>query len=65
MVTTPSRTCSAPEMQPRTHSGSLQWRHATAKLMPPGPSSIRMFGCTAAPLSAFTMSLLPELANAQ
>ena len=41
MVTTPSRTCSAPEMQPRTHSGSLQWRHATAKLMPPGPSSIR------------------------
>ena len=55
---------SAPEMQPLTHSGSVQWRQLTAKEML-SRSSMRIRGAILWSLSALTIEDLPELANAQ
>jgi len=64
IVTTPSVFVSAPVMQPLTQRGSLQWRHETAKLIPP-ISSIFIRGLIFIPFNALAMSFSLLEAKAQ
>jgi hypothetical protein len=64
IVITPSVMVKAPVIQPLTHSGVLQWRQDTAKLMP-SFSSMRILGFIFMPFSARAMSLSLVPAKAQ